>query len=248
MKRSRIYMAAVILYGGVIMAAEAAFVSTANDLSGTFDIFDFEDANPNVFSANMTDLSGSADFNIPPTGNYDWFLDGTIFIDIIPEVPGGEFNLPFANQLIFSGPFDASSFIQRQHSFDFDNNVFTSTAGIFAVPYGGLNDLVNALAGQIVLPPGGGAGLLQFDYTIDANSDVALSLTDMNTVPAGFEQSLSVLDNLGNDDGRINGIFTMNTTLTAVQTVPEPGTMALLFLGMMALIWRKALPMRRSMG
>ena len=220
-------VAGAILLSAVSVNSQASYVSTI-DIAGGFDIYNFNplvldnDLNPFTYNIDLHNVTGRAEFNIPPVGtNLDWYANGSATADYDPDPLVPPLEQTFSNELIFSGPFGFTGFSQPNYVFDFDTQTYTSTSGGFISPLPGL------------------PGMLDISYEIVAfDIDGILNDVSLSIVESGFSdptQTVSALLNaldatpanggLGNGDGRIDGSFTVDMQITAV---PEP-TSAVLF-------------------
>ncbi|OMH25766.1 PEP-CTERM sorting domain-containing protein [Motiliproteus sp. MSK22-1] len=219
-------VAGAVLLSAISVNSQAGYVSTI-DIAGGFDIYNFnpvlldDDSNPFTYNVDLHNVTGRADFNLPPLGtDLDWYANGSATADYDPDPLVPPLEQTFSNELIFSGIFGFTGFSQPSYSFDFDTQTYTSVSGGFTSPLPGL------------------PGMLDISYEIVAfDIDGILNDVSISIVESGFtdpSQTVSALLNVldatpanggvGNGDGRIDGAFTVDMQITAV---PEPATAVL---------------------
>ncbi|OUS18356.1 hypothetical protein A9Q88_00795 [Gammaproteobacteria bacterium 50_400_T64] len=228
------------------LGVQADYVSDV-DISGSFAMSGlgvFVDANPYTYTLTMTDVVGSATFNIPPTGTpLSWTADGSLDLTKLdgspyPSPPFGVSPLPslplsLTDAFISQGPYPITGIAGSQFVYDFDNEIYTfdgvvvsNPSGVFTMPIPGMPNIVDIAY-----------SILGNDITINfVESGFLNPAATIGALLAGLDGMMS--PPTFQPDGQILGLFNIDMTITGA-SVPEPTSIALFGLGLLGMGMRR---------
>jgi hypothetical protein len=248
---------------GCASAAHAGYYETFNNFRGSFVIKNFEDGDKK-FDVSLTGLDGAVSLQIPAAGTYGASIaQGSSLLIDYDGIPGADFgiaSLPAALP-IGAGTISSISGLPGVKSMEFNfDDVGSSTFNLnlaggivapvapgttraVAISGSGATSLFAALLGIPGFLTGNVSGIMGVNITF--NQDRLDFLIDGSGLTGtNLEAVLDTLDNGGLNDGKIDGTFRVNGSVH----IPEPGSLALLGLGLVGLAAhrRKALKTRKA--
>jgi len=229
-KKIAVAISAALAFGAAGMAQAAVYTSTAENFTGNFVISGFKDANPGVFQISMTNVQGALDLYVPKSGTATGQRIGNVSLDVSPA-PGAELNSVVPNWTsLGTATFDTSGITGNNFKYNFSNGTFTSdgvaqNGGSFSGSANALDLILGNMFGP--LSANIGTGSVSVTHTLSANT-WTLNVTETPVGGTGFAGLFAALDTAkfgGNNDGVINGSFSVNASvsLTTNDGVPTPG-------------------------
>lgn len=219
-------------------ASAAIIVSEAN-LTGQVVFSGFADGTPGTFTATLSNLNGTVDFQNLPNGGYKVYAGGTVVLDA--DGPGplppviNIVDAPLTH--IYMGYLGSSGLTLPAYSFTFGSALPGNIPFQFDLEYDGYaSSSVMAFLAPLGFVNPDGAGKLSVSGTFLANGTGAVvNFTESDLTWAGFGGALLLADQtVGNNNGMIGGAFALRDFKVTAE-VAEPATLGLLGLGLIGL-------------